>query len=118
MTEARLDLQSGDGAMFGPPPDTKNPLLTTEFQVNTANDQKINTPVLGSDSSRGEPVPSASSLATENVPVAQIETDRSDLVSPVEQVSSVGGTNLTPLLDSKNPLPLKDVPVSMANDST
>src|SRR5262245_16968815 len=118
MTEALLDLQSGDGTMFGPPRNNENSLFPMEIGMTTANGPTVNTPVVACDSSQGEPASSANSLATDNALVAQIETDRSDLVSPVEQVSSVGGTNLTPPFDSKKPHPLKEVPVSTVNDST
>jgi hypothetical protein len=118
MTEARLDLQSGDGVMFGPSRNNENSLIPMEIGMTSANDSTVNRLVVASDSSQGEPAASANSLSTDNAPVAQIETDRSDLVSPVEQVSSVGGTNLTPPFDSKNPQPLKEVPVSTVNGST
>jgi len=86
MTEALLDLQSGDGAMFGPPRNNENSLFPMEIGMTTANGPTVNTPVVACDSSQGQPASATNSLATDSVPVAQIKTDPRDPVSPVEQV--------------------------------
>ena len=74
------------GADLSPPPDNQNPLPVKEIPMSTANDPTPNTTVAAGDSSQGEVAPAASSLATDNVSVAQIKTDPPDPVSPVERV--------------------------------
>jgi hypothetical protein len=118
MTEALLDLQSGDGTMFGPPRNNENSLFPMEIGMTTANGPTVNTPVVACDSSQEQPASAANSLATDNVPVAQITTDQPHSVSPVEQILDSEGANISPPPANKNPHPLKEVPVSTANDST
>jgi hypothetical protein len=118
MNDVSVELPGVGGTNFNPPLDSKNPHPRKEVPVTTANDLTVNTPVVGGDSSQGEPSPSASSLATDNVPVAQIKTDPLNPVSTLEQVPTAEGANLNPHPHSKNPIPLKEVQVSTANDST
>src|SRR5262249_60078501 len=51
------------------------------------------TRVVAGDSSQGQPTPAANSLATENVPVAQIENQPPDPVSAGDQTPSAAGAN-------------------------
>jgi hypothetical protein len=104
MTEALLDLQSGDGAMCVPPRNNENSLSPMEIGMTTAIDSTVNTPVVASDSSQEESAASSNSVATENV-VAQIKTDPPNHVSPVERVPDPpGGSATAPPPDPFDPV--------------
>ena len=61
--------------------------------MSTANDSTVNTPVAAGDASKGEAIPAASSIATDNVPVARIDNQPPDPVSAGDQTPSAAGAN-------------------------